>query len=158
VAINLSSMLLAAVDTGTIMIAIVAVFLPVGALVFALGAGGALRQIGKGELALESDTPSGPGGSAALAGQAREDEIRQMVEASSYRRVSRGEKPLDVEAEVDRLLAPNPVGLGGDPALREEVRQLVVARNERRGRQGKPPLEVEAEIDRQLRELESLGR
>jgi hypothetical protein len=94
-----------------------------------------------------------------ISAQAREEEIRQMVEAQSYRRVERGGKPLDVDAEVARLLAPERGGeLGGDRALREEVRQLVVARNERRTRQGQEPLEVEREIERQLRELENLGQ
>ena len=73
---------------------------------------------------------------------------------------ARGEKPLDVDAEVEKLLAPERGGpsLGADRALREEVRQLVVARNERRLRQGKKPLDVDAEVERQLRELENLGQ
>ena len=64
-----------------------------------------------------------------------------MLEAKSYRRVQRGEAPLDVEAEVRRLLAAE----GGrdrpslDAELRDEVRRLVVARNERRMRRGEPP-------------------
>jgi hypothetical protein len=67
---------------------------------------------------------------------------------------------LDVDAEVERLVASEGGGLGlrGDKALREEIRQLVVARNERRQRQGKKPLDVEQEIERQLRELENLGQ
>ena len=92
----------------------------------------------------------------------REDEIRQMLEAKAYRQSTRGEEPLDVDAEVGRLLAEQRAGpeapASDDPALREEVRQLVVARNERRARQGKEPLDVEAEVERQLRELENLGQ
>ena len=75
-----------------------------------------------------------------------------MLEAKSYRREQRGEAPLDIEGEIERLLEP-----GGEPGraastqeLREEVRQLVIARNERRMRQGKEPLDVEEEIERQL--------
>ena len=67
--------------------------------------------------------------------------------------------PLDVEAELGRLLAePQAGGAGIDPGLVEEVRQLVVARNERRARQGKEPLDVDEEVQRQLRELENLGQ
>ena len=60
----------------------------------------------------------------------------------------RGEPPIDVDAELQRLTAP-----AIDPALRDEIRQLVVARNERRARAGKEPLDVDAEIERQVREL-----
>jgi hypothetical protein len=88
----------------------------------------------------------------------REQEIRQMVEAQSYRGEQRGDRPLDVDAEVEKLLAPARRSAGGDRALREEVRQLVVARNERRARQGKKPLDVDGEIERQLRDLENLGQ
>jgi len=93
-------------------------------------------------------SPPAPHSPAAQA-EARE-EIRQMLEAKSDRREARGESPLDVEAEMERLLRPATVV---DESLREEVRQLVVARNERRMRQGKEPLDVETEVDRQLREL-----
>jgi hypothetical protein len=83
-------------------------------------------------------------------GAVAQEEIRQMLQAKSERRVARGEAPLDVEAEVAALTRGSP---GADPALREEVRQLVVARNERRMRQGKEPLDVDAEIERQLEAL-----
>ena len=83
-----------------------------------------------------------------------------MIQARSDRGVAKGREALDVDAEVEKLLASERSGpaLGGDPELREEVRQLVVARNERRQRQGKKPLDVEKEIERQLRELENLGQ
>jgi hypothetical protein len=152
---------LAAVEMGTVLILIAVVALPIGAIAFALGAGNALRQIGKGDFAMEHEMPQGPRGAAAPVSSAvREEEIRQMVEARSYRREARGEEGLDVDAEVDKLLASErgSGSLGGDQGLREEVRQLVVARNERRRRQGKDELDVEQEIDRQLRELENLGQ
>ena len=156
---TLTTMPLAAIETGTVMILIVLVALPAGALLFAMGAGNALKQIGKGDLAIEQELPQSPGGGGPpVSSQVREEEIRQMVEAQSYRREQRGGKALDVDAEVERLLAPERSQLGGDRALREEVRQLVVARNERRRRQGKKELEVEAEVERQLRELENLGQ
>ena len=82
-----------------------------------------------------------------------------MLEAKSYRRLRRGEAPLDVEAEMARLLAPE--ARHGKPALdeelRAEVRELVIARNERRMRGGKEPLEVEAEVERQVADFIGLG-
>ena len=62
-------------------------------------------------------------------------------------------EPLDVEAELARLLAPEQAPSTQDAGLAEEVRQLVVARNERRVRQGLEPLDVEAEVARTLEEL-----
>lgn len=80
-----------------------------------------------------------------------------MIDARNQRRIRRGDSPLDVDAEVARLLALDPEADPGRPAsadaaLREEVRGLVLARNRRREAKGQPPLDVEAEIDRQLRD------
>src|SRR5262245_13138912 len=153
--------LLASLQLGTVFIIVVLVALPLGALVFAMGAGNALQKIGKGDFALEQDFPqSSEGPSYAVSQEVREEEIRQMVQARSDRGVAKGRDALDVEAEVQKLLASDGGGprLADDRALREEVRQLVVARNERRQRQGKEPLDVEREIERQLRELENLGQ
>ncbi|HEY1237364.1 MAG TPA: hypothetical protein VGE91_03450 [Solirubrobacterales bacterium] len=153
--------LLASLQLGTIFIIVVLVALPLGALVFATGAGGALQKIGKGDFALEQDFPQGSEGSSyAVSAEVREEEIRQMIQARSDRGVAKGRAPLDVDAEVEKLLAADTAGpsLANDRALREEVRQLVVARNERRQRQGKEPLDVDQEIERQLRDLENLGQ
>ena len=146
---------------GVILIIVVLGALPIGAIVFATGAGNALGQIGKGDLAMDHDLQKSSGGSSAPAsGAEREEEIRQMVTARSYRREARGEKPLDIDAEVEKLLTPagGGGGLGADPELREEVRTLVVASNQRRERQGKKALNVDKEVERQLRELENLGQ
>jgi hypothetical protein len=148
-------------QVGIVLIIVVVVALPVGALVFARGAGRSFDEIGKGPLALEQDFPQESGGAMyEVSAEVREEEIRQMIQARSDRGVAKGRKPLDVDAEVEKLLASEPAGSGlaGDKALREEVRQLVVARNERRERQGKKPLDVEKEIERQLSELENLGQ
>ena len=152
---------LAEFQVGTILILVVLIALPIGALVFAMGAGGALRQIGKGDFAMEQDFPQSSSGPAtAVSAEIREEEIRQMIQARSDRGVAKGRKPLDVDAEVEKLLASESggPGLGRDRELSEEVRQLVVARNERRQRQGKKPLDVEKEVERQLHELENLGQ
>lgn len=155
-------MLLAEIEAGTVLILVVLVALPLGAVAFAMGAGNALKQIGKGDFAIEQEMPQrgGPGPMPVVSAAVREEEIRQMVEARSYRRVARGETALDVDAEVEELLKPEARSgaFAHDEGLRDEVRQLVVARNERRKRQGKGALNVEEEIERQLSELENLGQ
>jgi hypothetical protein len=153
--------LVADFQVGTILIIVVLVALPIGALVFALGAGNALDRVGKGDFSLEQDFPqSSEGAVYSVSPEVREEEIRQMVQARSDRGVAKGREALDVDAEVQKLLAADTPGpsLVDDRALRDEVRQLVIARNERRQRQGKEPLDVELEIERQLRELENLGQ
>ena len=136
------ALLVAASDfgNGTILIVIALLALPIAAIAFA-GSGSALKTLGKGRFAIEQELPAkrslGPPPPVDKAVQAAE--VRQMLEAKSYRREQRGEAPLDIEEEMKRLLAPPAEGspLGMDQELREEVRQLVVARNERRMRQGK---------------------
>jgi hypothetical protein len=149
-------------STGEVILIVVLATIPVALLTFALGAKNALDQVGKGQFSVEfeSDLPSKITDSDAESGPAaREDEIRQLLEAKAYRQRARGEQPVDVNSELNRLLKEGPaVPAGTDPHLAEEVRQLVVARNERRMRQGKEPLDVEQEIQRQLRELENLGQ
>jgi hypothetical protein len=149
-------------STGDVILIVVLVTIPIALLTFALGAKNALDQVGKGQFSVEfeSDLPSKVTDSDAEGGpEAREDEIRQMLEAKAYRQRARGEKGVDVNAELNRLLTEAPaVPAGTDAQLAEEVRQLVVARNERRARQGKEPLDVEQEVERQLRELENLGQ
>ena len=113
-------------------------------------------HIGRGGLTRESeyggDTLAPPPESPAARAE-REQEIRQMLGARSERLVRRGEPPLDIEAELARLLEPPAEDGAAGPALVEEVRQLVLARNERRVRQGLEPLDVEAEVSRTLGEL-----
>jgi hypothetical protein len=149
-------------STGDVILIIVFTTIPIALLTFILGAKNALDQVGKGPFAVEfeRDLPSSISDSDAERGSgSREDEIRQLLEAKSYRQEARGEAPLDVDAELNRLLAEQPQQAPGiDHRLVEEVRQLVVARNERRVRQGKEPLDVEEEVERQLRELENLGQ
>jgi hypothetical protein len=125
-------------------------------LVFLFSRGSVFDHIGDGGLTGDREAgpemppppPDSPG-----ARTEQELEVRQMLTARSARMVARGEAPLDVEAEVARLLAPTQ-RTGHDPGLAGEVRQLVVARNERRARQGLQPLEVETEVKRTLDELD----
>jgi hypothetical protein len=116
-------------------------------------------HIGQGGLSREGDetgsAPAPPAPDTPAARAEREQEIRQMLRARSERMVRRGQPPLDIDAEVERLLAPERDGAGEpEPALVEEVRQLVRARNERRVRQGLEPLEEEPEVQRTLAELQ----
>ncbi len=144
-------------EFGTIIWIVVLVVAPIAAVLFA-GAFGILEQLGRGGLAIDERVPRpGPAPNSPAAVAERKADIRQLVQARHDRGVSRGEPPLDVEAEVDRLMALDPSARPEadqqDAALREEVRQLVIARNERRAARGEPPLDVEAEVDRQLRDL-----
>jgi hypothetical protein len=113
-------------------------------------------QIGQGGISRESDYAGtgSPVVAEPAAGNEQEQEIRQMLRARSDRRVSRGEEPLDIDAEVARLLADAQGARKHDEALVAEVRQLVQARNERRLRQGHAALDVDAEIARTLEELD----
>jgi hypothetical protein len=149
-----------AVSNGEVILIIVLVAIPLGAISFALS-GEAFRQIGRGPLSIEQDFPQESGGpSAPISPEVREAEIRQFLEGKSYRLAARGEQPLDVEAELERILADERSGdaLAKDAGLVAEIRQLVEASNARRIRMGREPLDVEAEVKRQLTELESLGQ
>jgi hypothetical protein len=144
-------------DFGTVIWIVVLVVAPIAAILFS-GAFGLLDQLGRGGLALdERAMPPSPPPNSPHARAEREAEIRQLVQARHDRALARGQEPLDVEAEVERLVALDPAGAPEreqqDAALRVEVRQLVIARNERRIARGQEPLDVEAEVDRQLRDL-----
>jgi hypothetical protein len=139
-------------------ISLVAIVVAVAA---SLASGGLYERIGRGGFSMDGHEQSGGGGrggggpapgSAAARAEA-DEEIRQLVEAKSDRRVARGQAPLDVEAEIRALTQPAAASSSVDPGLQDEVRQLVIAKNERRIRQGKEPLDVDAEVARQLRDL-----
>jgi hypothetical protein len=144
-----------AVDSGTVLAAITVVVLPIAAIAFARSAG-AWRRVGKGAFAIEQEPPPRRA-SATPDRRLQEAEARQMLEAKSYLRLRSGQEPIDIEAELGRLLEPGcaEVETEGevDEELREEVRRLVIARNERRMRRGEEPLDVEAEVERQLAEI-----
>lgn len=146
-----------ATEKGAILLAISGIAAPIAGYLFHRSAD-SWRSFGKGAFSIGEEAP--PPRRAALpppvdpAVQAAE--VRQMLEAKSQRRQRRGQAPLDVEAEAERLLAgaERPRGEAAiDVELRTEVRQLVVARNERRLREGQEPLDVEAEVEKQLADL-----
>ncbi|HKH64149.1 MAG TPA: hypothetical protein VKA35_01655 [Solirubrobacterales bacterium] len=116
--------------------------------------GGGWERMGGGPFAILDERPQKRAvGNQPVDPAIQAAEVRQMLEAKSERRRQRGEAPLDVEAEAERLLATAEQPRGEeaiDAELRAEVRQLVVARNERRLREGLEPLDVEAETRRQL--------
>jgi hypothetical protein len=135
-------------------VSVLAIVIAVVATFASGGSSGLYERIGRGGLSMDGhDQQRRPGpapGSPAAKAEA-DEEIRQLVEAKSNRRVARGEAPLDVDAEIAKLTEVT--ATPADAELRDEVRQLVIARNERRVRQGKEPVDVEAEVERQLRDL-----
>jgi hypothetical protein len=137
-------------DNGTVLVLITVLVLPVAAIAFARS-GGAWRQIGKGDFAIEQEPAPRHPEPAHVERAVQEAEARQMLEARSYRRQRAGQEPLDVDSELRKLLDGAEAGpLSVDEELREEVRRLVIAGNERRLRRGQEPLDVEAETERQL--------
>jgi hypothetical protein len=151
-------------QSGYVLVAITLFILPIAAFSFARSAP-AWESIGKGGRfgVMHSMPPprmAQPSPEIDLAIQAAE--ARQMIEAKSYRRIQRGEEPLDVEAEMTALLDSELCGRKTskrdlDEKLRAEVRELVVARNERRMRRGEEPLDIDAEVERQVADFIGLG-
>jgi hypothetical protein len=139
-----------AIDNGTVLVLITVLVLPIAAIAFARS-GGAWRRVGKGAFAIEQELPPANPAPAPVERAVQETEARQMLEARSYRLQRSGQAPLDVDAELRKLLDGAGEGAPSiDEELRDEVRRLVVAGNERRLRRGEEPLDVEAETDRQL--------
>ena len=149
-------------QSGYVLAAITLFVLPLAAFWF-IRSGAAWNEIGKGRFGVMQSMPpprlAQPSPEIDLAIQAAE--ARQMLEAKSYRRLQRGEEPLDVDAEVAALLDTELSGTGKkrglDEKLRAEVRELVIARNERRMRRGEEPLDVDAEVERQVADFIGLG-
>ncbi len=94
------------VDNGNVLIAITLLAVPVAAIAFALS-GKAWEGIGRGPYAIDPDLPprSVRRLSSPVSRATREAEVRQMLQAKSYRRERRGEAPIDVEREAERRLA-----------------------------------------------------
>ncbi|HEU4735730.1 MAG TPA: hypothetical protein VFS48_01730 [Solirubrobacterales bacterium] len=150
-------------QSGYVLAAITLFVLPLAGFWFARS-GAAWNELGKGRFGVMQSMPpprlAQPSPEIDLAIQAAE--ARQMLEAKSYRRLRRGEEPLDVEAEMTALLDTELSGKKKgkrnlDEKLRSEVRALVIARNERRMRRGEEPLDVEAEVERQVADFIGLG-
>ena len=144
---------LTATQKGAILLAISGIAAPIAGYLFHRSAA-AWRSFGQGPFAIDSEVlPSSRGAPTPIDPAMQAAEVRQMLIAKADRQRQRGERPLDVEAEAERLLASaeRPRGQDAiDAELRAEVRQLVVARNERLMREGRQPLDVEAETERQL--------
>lgn len=146
-----------ATEKGAILLVISGVAAPIAGYFFHRSAE-SWRDFGKGAFSIGDEAPPPPRGAPPppVDPAVQAAEVRQMLEAKSQRRERRGEAPLDVEAEAERLLAgaERPRGADAiDAELRAELRQLVVARNERRLREGLEPLDVEKETEKQLADL-----
>jgi hypothetical protein len=148
-----------AVEKGAILIAVTGIAAPLIGFALRRFVGNGWDAIGGGPFALLHEAPGrrrgGPLPKVDPAIQAAE--VRQLLQAKSERRERRGEAPLDVEAETERLLTEASPATDRqekfDAELREEVRQMVIARNDRRLRAGEEPLDVDAETERQLADL-----
>jgi hypothetical protein len=130
---------------GTVLFVVVVLGVVIAGITLATS-GRAYDEIGKD--GLFGDDDAGRSGETTTSAAVRDEEIRQMLQARSDRRVRQGKEPIDIDAELAALTRTRV-----DPALMAEIRQLVDARNRRRVRQGKEPLDVEAEIARQLEDL-----
>jgi len=91
------------VDNGNVLLLITLVVVPVAGIAFARS-GQAWRGIGRGPYAIDPDLPprSVRRQASPVTRELQEVEVRQMVEAKSYRRERRGEEPLDIDAETER--------------------------------------------------------
>lgn len=144
---------LTATQKGAVLLAISGIAAPLAGFLFHRSAA-AWGSFGKGPFAINSEVlPSPRGAPTPIDPAMQAAEVRQMLAAKAERQQRRGEQPLDVETEAERLLAKpeRPRGTEAINAeLRAEVRQLVVARNGRRMREGQQPLDVESETEKQL--------
>ncbi len=144
-----------AAELSLVLLLLIVVVVPIATIAFARSGKG-YSEIGKGRFAVDFDEQSETG---------HQEEIRQLVEAKAYRQEQRGEAPVDVDQEIERLLKGEPEAEPETPTeaesaldpetaqIRAEIRQVVIARNESRERRGEAPLDVEAEVDRMLSEF-----
>jgi hypothetical protein len=124
------------------------------------------RRRASGQAATDGRSPDDEPADPSSRRAERELEIRQMLEARSARLVRAGGAPLDVDAEMAKLLAGERAAEGGseshgdqstaqstasEQAERElEIRQMLEARSARLVRAGGAPLDVDAEMARLL--------
>jgi hypothetical protein len=141
-------------STFGIVIWVVCVLAVVIALGLLIASGKTWEEFGKGRFAIDRDARHDAGAASPTGIAEREADIRQLLEARNARRARRGESPIDVATEFERLIAPQTPSV--DPELREEIRQLVIARNHRRARAGQAPLDVDAEVAREISGLDGL--
>jgi hypothetical protein len=84
----------------------------------------------------------------------RDEEIRQLLDATNAARAARGRSPLTLESfegpPATGRRAADQQSAAGDDGLRAEVRAFVESRNARRVARGQPPLDVEAEVERRM--------
>lgn len=83
-----------AAELMVVLILLCVLVIPIAAVAFARS-GRAYDEIGKGRFAVDFDQSDQ---------ESEREEIRQLVEAKAYRQSRRGETPLDVENEIERLL------------------------------------------------------
>ena len=94
------------IDNGAVLILITLIVAPIAAIAFARS-GPAWKRLGKGPFAIEQELPAprSAGGPPPVDRAAQAAEVRQMLEAKSYRRQRQGKPPIDVESETARILS-----------------------------------------------------
>jgi hypothetical protein len=117
-------------------IVVVAVVVIAGVVAFAmmLASRGTYDQIGRSGMTFDREAAHSAND------PFRDEEIRQLLDATNAARAARGRSPLTLESFQ---------GPPDDP-LRAEVRAFVESRNARRIARGQPPLDVEAEVERRM--------
>jgi hypothetical protein len=118
-------------DALPIVVVAVVIVAAVVAVATLLLSAGSYDQIGRSDITFDRDATKDP---------FRDEEIRQLLEATNARRAAHGRPPLDLTT----LQGPP------DDELRAEIRAFVESRNARRIARGQPPLDVEAEVERRL--------
>lgn len=99
---------IAASEFSLVLLLTVLIVVPIAAVAFARSGKG-LDELGKGRFSIDRDDDLGSGMTAAdspaAAERERADEVRQMLEAADFRSRARGEGRVDVERQIERLLA-----------------------------------------------------
>jgi hypothetical protein len=95
-------------EFAVVLLLTILIVVPIAGVAFARS-GKALEELGKGRFAIDRDDDLGSGltadDSSEIAAQERAEEVRQMIEAADFRSRSRGEGRVDVEREIERLMA-----------------------------------------------------
>ena len=96
----------------------------------------------------------------AASAEAREEEIRQLLEAKAYRQQSRGQAPIDVDRELDRLLTEEEAAVprATTPSCARRCASWSSPATSAASARARSRSTSSAEVDRQLRELENLGQ
>ena len=95
-------------EFGIVLLLTILIVVPVAGVAFARS-GKALEELGKGRFSIDRDDDLGSDTTATDSAETAErelsEEVRQMIEAADFRSQARGEGRLDIEREIERLMA-----------------------------------------------------